>query len=54
MSESMFSHQKKVKKAFFYIQPPPRGSCFTKIRVSYQILKMDIEMPILTPPFLTI
>ena len=51
MSEIMFSHQKRVKKAFFSIWPPPRGSCFAKIRVSCQTFKMDIEMFFLTPHF---
>ena len=27
---------RRVLKAFFVIQPPPRGSCFAKIRVSCQ------------------
>ena len=43
MSEIMFSHQKSVKKAFISIWPPPRGSCFAKIRVSCQTFKMVIE-----------
>ena len=30
-------------KSLFSIQPPPRGSCFAKIRVSCQTFKMDIE-----------
>ena len=30
-------------KSLFSIQPLPRGSCFTKIRVSCQMLKMDME-----------
>ena len=38
----MFSHQKSVKKAFFYLTFP-RRSCFTKIRVSCQTFKMVIE-----------
>ena len=52
MSEIMFSHQKRVKKAFFSIWPPTRGSYFAKIRVSCQTFKMDIERCFfLTPHF---
>ena len=47
----MFSHQKSVKKAFFVIQPPPRGSCLAKIRVSCQTFKMDIERSFFNPHF---
>ena len=38
----MFSHQKSVKKAFFYLTFP-RGSCLAKIRVSCQTFKMVIQ-----------
>ena len=43
MLETIFSHQKSVKKAFISIWPPPRGSCFAKIRVSCQTFKFIIE-----------
>ena len=50
MSEIMFSHQKSVKKPFFYLTSP-RGSCFAKIRVSCQTFKMDIERCFFNPHF---
>ena len=34
MLEIKFSHQKRVKKAFFFYLTSPQGSCFAIIRVS--------------------
>ena len=42
MSEIMFSHQKRVKKPFFY-PTSLQGILFCQIRVSCQTFKMDIE-----------
>ena len=42
MSEIMFSHQKRVKKPFFY-PTSPQGILFCQIRVSCQTFKMDIQ-----------
>ena len=52
-SEIMFSHQKSVKKPFFYMTCP-RGSFFAKVGVSCQTFKMDIQRSCFHPPFLTI
>ena len=43
MSEIMFSHQKSIIKGLFFNWHLPRGSCFAKIRVSFQTFKMVIE-----------
>ena len=42
MSEIMFSHQKRVKKPFFY-PTSLQGILFCQIRVSCQTFKMDIQ-----------
>ena len=48
-----FLIRRVLEKSFFSIWPPPRGSCFAKIRVSCQTFKMDIERSFcfLTPHF---
>ena len=44
---------RRVLKSLFVIQPPPRGSCLAKIRVSCQTFKIDMERSFsLTPHFL--
>ena len=48
--KSCFLIRRGFKSLFFYLTSP-RGSCFTKIRVSCQTFKMDIEMPFLSPHF---
>ena len=50
MSEIMFSHQKRVKKAFFLSDLPKGGLVLPKIRVSCQTFKMDIERCFFLPP----
>ena len=41
--KSCFLIRRLLKKPFFSIWPPPRGSCFAKIRISCQTFKMVIE-----------
>ena len=52
-SEIMFSHQKSVKKPFFYMTSP-QGVLLCWIRVSCQTFKIDIERSFFKPPILTI
>ena len=50
ISEIMFSHQKRVKKAFFYLTSLQRV-LYCQIRVSCKTFKMVIQRCFLTPHF---
>ena len=50
ISEIMFSYQKRVKKAFFYLTSLQRV-LYCQIRVSCQTFKMVIQRCFLTPHF---
>ena len=51
MSEIMFSHQKRVEKAFFFYPISPQGVLFCQIRVSCQTFKMVIQRCFFNPHF---
>ena len=54
MSEIMFSHQKSVKKVFFYVTSP-QGVLFYQNKSQLSNLKNGHrEMFLFNPPFLTI
>ena len=51
MSEIMFSHQKRVKKAFFSIQPPPGGLVLPNKSQLSNLQNGHTEMLFLIPHF---